>query len=146
MMAKMRWAALGVAALGVLAAWALWASREPPAVPWVEPTLARDDPRVLAFVIPQGTARKIMAGGKVAVFPSEVTLTARVKDTLIIVNEDEIGHGVGPFWVGAGESFTLRFGTPRTYTLGCSLDPQHVFRIVVREPPARVEGGSRERR
>ena len=129
-MTKARWAALILTALTVLAGWALWPSREPPSIP------SRGDPRVVEIVIPRGTARKIAAGGKVPTFPSEITLTAGVRDRLVIRNEDEAGHGVGPLWVKAGEALTLRFGKPGTYSMGCSLDPEHVFRIVVLEPPS----------
>lgn len=124
-------AALSLVALSLAAGWLLWPSQEPPLTP------SPDDPRVLAILIPRGTARKIMAGEKAAtLFPSQITLTAGVKDILMIRNEDEVGHGLGPFWINAGRTFTARFSTPGTYTMGCSLDPQHVFQIVVLKPPS----------
>jgi hypothetical protein len=136
---KMRWAAPILAGLVLLAGWALWPLPLKPFLhpppPLLLPTPARDDPRILAIVIPRGAAQKIAAGEKIAPFPSEITLTAGVKDTLLILNEDEAGHGVGPFWINAGQSLTLRFDTPGTYSVACSLDPEHAFRIVVLKPP-----------
>jgi plastocyanin len=75
----------------------------------------------LHFVIPEGSGERIDAGEPVEVLPGE--LEVEVGDVIVIENEDDRGHLVGPFFVGAGEVLTQRFTSPGEYIGECSVHP-----------------------
>lgn len=75
----------------------------------------------LHFVIPAGSGARIDAGEPVEVLPGE--LDVEVGDVIVIENEDDRGHLVGPFFVGAGEVLTQRFTSPGEYIGECSVHP-----------------------
>lgn len=74
-----------------------------------------------AYLIPAGTGELIDAGEPVEILPGE--LTVRVGEVLRIVNEDDRGHLVGPFYVGAGETLSQRFTEPGEFEGVCSVHP-----------------------
>ncbi len=53
-------------------------------------------------------------------------------ETIEIVNEDDRGHLVGPFFVGAHETLTQRFTAPGEFIGACTVHPsgQLVLRVV----------------
>lgn len=71
------------------------------------------------FVVPVGTGATLDAGGRVAILPRD--LEVRVGDRIVVVNEDARPHGVGPWTVPAGDTFTFRFKTVGRYDSHCSL-------------------------
>ena len=87
--------------------------------------LVVDDPGVSQadydYLIPQGTGERIRAGEDVEILPAE--LDVNVGETIRIVNEDDEGHFVGIFYVGAGETVTQRFSSPGEYTGQCTIHP-----------------------
>ncbi|MFT7599667.1 MAG: hypothetical protein ACI8TP_002602 [Acidimicrobiales bacterium] len=84
---------------------------------WIGP---RDGAEHL-IVIPEGTAQQLEAGIDVELFPSEVRY--RLRDQLIVVNEDVVGHQVGPFRVEPGQRLEQRFSEVATIQGFCSLHP-----------------------
>ena len=71
------------------------------------------------FVVPVGTGATLDAGGVVAILPRD--LEVRVGDRIVVVNEDSRSHGVGPWTVPAGVTFTFRFKAVGRYDSHCSL-------------------------
>ena len=57
------------------------------------------EPATFEYLIPLGSGERIDAGEELELFPDE--FTAAVGDSIKIVNEDDRGHTVGPFFVGA---------------------------------------------
>ncbi|HUF97675.1 MAG TPA: hypothetical protein VMM60_06055 [Ilumatobacter sp.] len=81
------------------------------------------------FVIPAGTGDRVAAGEAIDVVPA--ALTVRVGEAIRIVNDDDRGHQVGVFYVGAGESLTQRFNSPGTLTDECDVHSSGAFTLVV---------------
>lgn len=83
------------------------------------------------FVIPAGTADRIDAGEEVEIVPQELVM--QTGESIRIVNEDDVGHIVGVFYVGAGETLTQRFDTPGELSGECSVHPSGSFTLRVVE-------------
>jgi hypothetical protein len=99
-----------------------------PAGPGVVSVDARE-PATFEFAIPAGTGDRIDAGEPVAILPAR--LDARVGDSIRIVNDDDRGHVVGPFFVGAGETVDYRFSSAGTLQGECSVHPSGQIVLVV---------------
>lgn len=93
-----------------------------------------DDPSVdtpdYRFVIAAGTGEAIDRGEEVTILPAE--LVVRVGESIEIVNEDDRGHLVGPFYVGSGETLRQRFSTAGDFVGICSVHPsgQLTLRVI----------------
>ena len=90
---------------------------------------AGDEPADLKYVIPAGTGERLDAGERVELLPRQID--ARVGELIRIENEDDRGHLLGPFFVGAGEVLSQRFSSPGTYEGQCSVHPSGELRVVV---------------
>ena len=77
----------------------LWAALAPP----------RAATRDLLFEIPKGTWERRMAGDKVEILPSVVTLTLGVQDVLLLRNSDTVPQQFGPVLIMPGQDFRLPF-------------------------------------
>jgi plastocyanin len=117
------------AALAAVATVALTAcDSKPPAGPGVV-SLDASEQATFEFEIPAGTGGRIDAGEPVAILPAR--LDARVGDSIRIVNDDDRGHVVGPFFVGAGETVDYRFSSVGTLQGECSVHPSGQIVLVV---------------
>lgn len=81
------------------------------------------------YTIPPGTADRIDAGETVEIVPLE--LVVRVGEAIRIVNDDDEGHVVGVFFVGAGETMTQRFTAPGELSGDCSVHSGGEFTLRV---------------
>lgn len=81
------------------------------------------------YTIPAGTAARIEAGERIDLVPRD--LTVRVGEAIRIVNDDDEGHVVGVFFVGAGETVTQRFTAPGELTGSCSVHSDGEFTLSV---------------
>ncbi len=81
------------------------------------------------FVIPAGAGEALDAGTPLEILPGE--LDVRVGETIRIVNEDDRGHTVGPFFVGANETLTQRFSSPGEFVGVCTVHPSGQIVLVV---------------
>ena len=83
----------------------------------------------LEYVIPAGAGEALDAGTPLEILPAE--LEVNVGDTIRIENQDDRGHTVGPFFVGADETLTQRFSTPGEFEGVCTVHPsgQLVLRV-----------------
>lgn len=81
------------------------------------------------YLIPVGTADRINQGEPVAIVPAE--LTVEVGDTIRIVNEDDVDHVVGVFYVRAGSTLTQQFQSAGVLEGSCSVHPSGAFTLNV---------------
>ena len=56
---------------------------------------------------------------------------SNVGDTIRIENQDDRGHTVGPFFVGANETLTQRFSTPGEFEGVCTVHPSGQLVLIV---------------
>lgn len=113
--------------VGVVAAGAAWL------------TLRTDDPVTVDgaatvvpeydVVIPAGSGARIDAGEQLDILPAE--LVVRVGESIRIVNDDDRGHVVGIFYVGAGETLIQTFTTAGELSGDCSVHPSGRFTLKV---------------
>ena len=83
------------------------------------------------FVIPLGAGEALDAGTPLEVLPGELVVS--VGETIRIVNEDERGHNVGPWFVGADETVSQRFSSPGEFEGVCTVHPSGQLVLVVEE-------------
>jgi hypothetical protein len=88
-------------------------------------------PKVIELVIPEGTAEEIKRGETPPSLPASMTFV--VGDTLIVKNDDKADHELGPLWIPAGTSASLRLDTVQSYAYSCSFQPSQYFGLDVRE-------------
>lgn len=74
-----------------------------------------------SFTIPAGAGEAYDRGEPLEVLPGE--LRVRVGEVIEIVNLDDRGHLVGPFYVGEGETLRQRFASPGEYIGICTVHP-----------------------
>jgi plastocyanin len=128
-----RWVALAAAAPVVLGgAFVIGQSMQPddrPATAIVDAGEADDFE--WEYVIPVGTADRIAAGEPVEIVPAALTVT--VGESIRIVNEDDIDHVVGVFFVRAGAEVTQRFASAGQFTNDCSVHSSGSFTLTIVE-------------
>ncbi len=86
------------------------------------------DPDVPAdhdYLIPAGSGELIDAGEQLEIFP--LTLQVHVGETIRIVNADDRGHLVGPFFIAARSTLTQRFASEGRFIGTCSVHPSGDF-------------------
>ncbi|MCB2223999.1 MAG: hypothetical protein KQH83_07465 [Actinobacteria bacterium] len=74
-----------------------------------------------SYTIPPGAGEAYDRGEPLDILPAE--LRARVGEVIEIVNQDDRGHLVGPFFVGAGETLRQRFASPGEFIGVCTVHP-----------------------
>jgi len=81
------------------------------------------------YVIPDGTGERVDAGETVEIVPQ--VLEVEVGESIRIVNEDDEGHVVGVFYVGAGETLTRTFTSPGELSGSCTVHSGGEFTVRV---------------
>ncbi len=89
------------------------------------------DTATYEFVIPPGAGEALDAGEPLEILPG--TLEVTVGETISIVNDDDRGHNIGPFFVGAGETLTQRFSSPGEFVGVCTVHPSGQLVLIVDE-------------
>jgi plastocyanin len=118
-----------VAALAVLAlalAAAAWAAFAP----------LPGGSHALTFVIPPGTAARLKAGEPLTVLPSPIHLTVGVRDVLVLTNDDDAVHQVGPIILGSRQTYRIPFRRPGQFQYACSLHVAGTLTLVIAPAPA----------
>lgn len=82
-----------------------------------------------SYVIPLGAGEALDAGEPLEILPAQ--LEVQVGQTIEIVNEDERGHLVGPFFVGGGETLRQRFSSPGEFIGLCTVHPSGELRLII---------------
>jgi len=83
------------------------------------------------YVIPLGAGEALDRGEPLDILPARLETT--VGETIEIVNQDDRGHLIGPFYVGAGETLRQRFSSPGEFVGECSVHPSGQITLVVSE-------------
>ncbi len=117
-------ATLVVVTVGI-AAWSRTDSREP----GVQMVSVGDVEATHTYLIPLGTGDRVAEGLPVDVLPDR--LIAHVGDVLRITNDDDRGHLIGPFFVGAGQTLTQRFDSVGQLVGVCAIHADGRFELEV---------------
>ncbi len=83
------------------------------------------------YVIPLGAGEALDAGTPIEILPGELETT--VGETIRIVNEDDRGHNVGPWFVGANETMNQQFTSAGSFEGVCTVHPSGQLILVVNE-------------
>ena len=86
-------------------------------------------PADYSYVIPAGAGEALDAGDPLDVLPAELEM--HVGEVIEIVNQDDRGHLIGPFYVGAGETMRQRFASEGTFIGECTVHPSGQIELVV---------------
>lgn len=81
------------------------------------------------FAIPAGAGEAIDSGEPLEILPAEIE--ARVGESIRIVNNDDRGHVVGIWFVGAGETMSQTFVSPGELAGECSVHPSGQISVTV---------------
>jgi hypothetical protein len=84
-----------------------------------------------SYTILPGSGEAIDRGEPLEILPGE--LVGHVGEVIELVNLDDRGHLVGPFFVGAGEIMRQRFNSPGDFVGACSVHPSGEFVLTVVE-------------
>ena len=84
-----------------------------------------------SYTIPAGSGEAIDRGESLDILPQ--SLEVRVGEILELINQDDRGHLIGPFFVGAGETLRQRFNAPGSFIGACSVHPSGEFVLTVVE-------------
>ncbi|MFV0258072.1 MAG: hypothetical protein ACK5PP_06450 [Acidimicrobiales bacterium] len=92
---------------------------------------ATDDtaPADFVYEIPAGTGERIDAGESIDILPPRLDVS--VGQVIEITNDDDRGHLVGPFYLGAHEHLRQVFTTPGEFEGICSVHSSGRIVIVV---------------
>ncbi len=80
--------------------------------------------------IPEGTAERVEKGFPVPSIPESMVFFEG--DRIIVQNNDNVSHQLGPVWVPAGTSGILALEKPQSYSLSCTFQPTKVMGLEVR--------------
>jgi hypothetical protein len=92
-------------------------------------------PHDLTYVVPPGTAARLASGAELNVLPSTIHLTVGVRDVLVLRNEDDAMHQVGPILLGPRQTYRIPFRIPGRFQYACSLHIRGQLDIVVDPAP-----------
>lgn len=90
------------------------------------------EPGIIELVIPAGTADLIRAGQQSPDIPKDMRFV--VGDTLRVVNQDDENHQLGPLWIPAEASASLKLELEQTMIFECSFQAGNYLGITVQEP------------
>ena len=88
-------------------------------------------PQEIELVIPAGTAEKVAAGQPVPGIPEEMVFI--VGDKLIVRNQDNVTHELGPVLVPPGASASLPMDNADSFALNCSFQTNNYLGLDVKE-------------
>lgn len=74
-------------------------------------------PQRVELVIPAGTADRIATNQPVPI-PSDMSFV--IGDTLVVKNEDNVAHQLGPVWVPPGASASLNLDEANKFSYSCT--------------------------
>jgi hypothetical protein len=96
-------------------------------------SIIHEESRQLVIVVEPGTAEQIEAGLLDNSDYHRIEMILGVRDVLVIENQDEVWHQVGPYWVAPGHTLVQRFYRPGTIRASCSITASQEVEIVIHE-------------
>jgi hypothetical protein len=121
---------VGALVTGVLVAVALGAAGWAAFAPFSEGS------RAVTYVIPPGTAARLKAGESLSVLPSPIHLTVGIRDLLVLTNDDDAIHQLGPVILGSRQTYRIPFRRPGAFQFACSLHAGGTLSLVIAPTPA----------
>ena len=91
--------------------------------------VSNSETATLEYIIPVGAGEALDDGTPLEILPAE--LEVNVGDTIRIENQDDRGHTVGPFFVGANETLTQRFSAPGEFEGVCTVHSSGQLVLIV---------------
>jgi len=91
------------------------------------------EPMIVEIIIPSGTAEEIRQGD-IAELEIPKDMNFVVGDILKVVNQDSENHILGPLWIPAGVSASMKLDAEESLLYECSFQPENYFGLTVREP------------
>ena len=98
----------------------------------VMPQMNTRPPQEVLLIIPPGTAQRVAQGEQPPSIPQSMAFV--IGDTLVVKNEDSVQHQLGPLFVPAGSSASMKLDTEQKYSFQCSFVPSKVFGLDVGQP------------
>lgn len=92
---------------------------------------AATQPADYQYEIPAGSGDAIDRGEPLDILPGELVVS--VGEIIEIVNQDDRGHLVGPFFVGANETLRQKFSSPGEFIGICTVHPSGELVLTVVE-------------
>jgi hypothetical protein len=89
-------------------------------------------PRDIVLTIPAGTAEQVARGQQPPSIP--VNMTFVVGDRLVVRNEDQVDHKLGPLFIPAHSSAQLALDQEESFAYECTFQPGKYLGLDVREP------------
>jgi len=89
-------------------------------------------PRSIELLIPAGTAEQMAQGHASPEIPTDMVFV--IGDTLVVRNQDSADHNLGPLFVPAGTTASLKLDRAENFIFECSFQPSNYFGLDVREP------------
>jgi hypothetical protein len=90
------------------------------------------EPQDVNLVIPAGTAERVARGEVPPTIPEDLSFV--VGDVLVVVNDDNVDHQLGPLWIPPGTSASLPLNIEQKFAFECSFQPTKYLGLDVREP------------
>ncbi len=87
-------------------------------------------PERVELVIPAGTAQKLSAGQKTDIPDAMIFVQG---DELVVKNEDSTNHVLGPLFIPAGQSASMRLDAVSDTAFECSFQATRYFGLTVKE-------------
>lgn len=93
-------------------------------------------PEGLLFVIPAGASETVEVPtiDSAIEIPTEIVFAPGEVSRITIRNDDSTAHRAGPWVVGAGQSYTMRFDKPGEFQFDCTVDITESVTVTVEEP------------
>jgi hypothetical protein len=85
--------------------------------------------QAMDIVIPAGTASRVASGEPEPSLPDSMTFV--VGDVLTVHNQDSSNHQLGPLFIPAGSSASLKLDVVQKYAAACTFQPSQSFGIEV---------------
>lgn len=90
------------------------------------------EPGIIELVIPAGTGALVRTGEAPLDIPRDMRFV--VGDTLTVLNEDNESHQLGPLWIPAKSSASLKLDKEENLIVDCSFQAGSYMGITVQEP------------
>jgi len=87
-------------------------------------------PKDILLTIPSGTAEQVARGEQPPSIPLDMAFV--VGDTLVVKNDDNADHKLGPLWIPAHSSARMSLGDEQNMLVECSFQPGNYFGLDVR--------------
>ncbi len=90
------------------------------------------EPGIIELIIPAGTGELVRAGQASPDVPRDMRFV--VGDTLRVINQDDENHQLGPLWIPAETSASLKLESEENMIFECSFQTGNYLGITVQEP------------